>query len=90
MRNYKTSTFFQFLFRMGKNVAKGKIANKLASKKNKKHLKGSNQQALAKAKPIGAKNATKNIPTAKQNAQKKSQIAAKQAKVSFKLVFDNK
>ena len=56
---------------MGKNVAKGKIAKKLASKKNKKHLKGSNQQALAKAKRIGAKNDTKNIPTAKQNAQKR-------------------
>ena len=75
-------------FRMGKNVAKGKIANKLASKKNKKHLKGSNQKALASAKPIGAKNATKNIPNAKQNAQKKSQLAAKNAKVSKNRILE--
>jgi hypothetical protein len=53
-------------FRMGKNVvAKGKIANKLASKKNKNLLKGTNKKILDKTKGIGAKENTFDAPSKK-------------------------
>lgn len=53
-------------FRMGKNVvAKGKIANKLASKKNKNLLKGTNKKFLDKTKGIGAKENTFDAPSKK-------------------------
>jgi len=52
--------------RMGKNVvAKGKIANKLASKKNKNLLKGTNKKILDKTKGIGAKENTFDAPSKK-------------------------
>ena len=56
---------------MGKNaVAKGKIANKLASKKNKNLLKGSNKKILDKTKGIGAKETPYNGPNKKVKSLK--------------------
>lgn len=57
---------------MGKHVAKGKITNKLQSKKNKKLMKSGNQAALNTGKSIGAKFDKKLAPKATHNAQKKS------------------
>ena len=66
---------------MGKHVAKGKITNKLQSKKNKKLMKGGNQAKLVKGKSIGAKPDVTQIPKGKFNAQKKSSHKAATQKV---------
>ena len=66
---------------MGKHVAKGKIANKLHAKKNKKLMKSGNLKELQTGKQIGAKFNQKSTPKAKANAQAKNQKIIMQKKV---------
>ena len=69
---------------MGKHVAKGKITNKLQSKKNKKLMQGGNQAKL-KGKTIGAKADVKQIPKGKVNAQRKHgpKVAVQKVRQTF-------
>ena len=48
---------------MGKGAAKGKIANKVASKKNKKHLSNQNRNVLGKAEKAKIGSKTGDLPT---------------------------